>query len=116
MTLLLDSFWRAVAYCIHPRVILLSLLPLLLTAGLAFALGWFYWEPAVDAVVGWLQGWDLGIPAMKWLESVGAGGFRSVLAPMIVVALAVPVVVVLALLAVALMMTPALIGLVAARR
>ena len=25
MTLLLDSFWRAVAYCLHPRVIALSL-------------------------------------------------------------------------------------------
>ena len=25
---LLDSFWRAVAYCLHPRVIALSLLPL----------------------------------------------------------------------------------------
>jgi hypothetical protein len=116
MTLLLDSFWRAVAYCIHPRVIVLSLLPLLLTAGLTFALGWFYWEPAVDAVFAWVQGWDLGDAAMKWLESVGAGGFRTVLAPMIVVALAVPVVVVVTLLAVALMMTPALVGLVSARR
>ena len=26
MNLLLDSFWRAAAYCLHPRVILLSLL------------------------------------------------------------------------------------------
>jgi hypothetical protein len=30
MSLLLDSFWRAAAYCLHPRVIVLSLLPLLL--------------------------------------------------------------------------------------
>ena len=28
MGLLLDSFWRAVAYCLHPRVIALSFLPL----------------------------------------------------------------------------------------
>jgi hypothetical protein len=27
---LLDAFWRAAAYCLHPRVILLSLAPLLL--------------------------------------------------------------------------------------
>lgn len=27
MGLLLDSFWRAAAYCMRPRVILLSLLP-----------------------------------------------------------------------------------------
>ncbi len=116
MTLLLDSFWRAAAYCLHPRVILLSLLPLLLTAGLALGLGWFYWEAAVAAVFAWLHNWELGEAAMRWLESIGAGGFRTVLAPMIVVAIAVPVVVVLSLLAVAVMMTPALINLVAARR
>ena len=26
---LLDAFWRAAAYCLHPRVILLSILPLI---------------------------------------------------------------------------------------
>ena len=45
-----DAFWRAVAYCLHPRVIALSFVPLLLTAGLAWGLGYFFWEPAVDAV------------------------------------------------------------------
>ena len=32
MGLLMDSFWRAAAYCLRPRVIMLSLVPLLLTA------------------------------------------------------------------------------------
>ena len=35
MGLLFDSFWRAVAYCVHPRVIALSFLPLLIMAALA---------------------------------------------------------------------------------
>ena len=39
MSLLLDSFWRAVAYCLHPRVIGLSLLPLLAMIALAAGLG-----------------------------------------------------------------------------
>ena len=30
MKIMLDAFWRALAYCLHPRVVLLSLLPLLL--------------------------------------------------------------------------------------
>ena len=47
---LIDAFWRAVAYCLHPRVIVLSLLPLVLMGGLAFGLGYFFWEPALDAV------------------------------------------------------------------
>ena len=48
MNLLLDSFWRAAAYCLHPRVILLSLLPLVLMAAGALGLGYFFWDAAVD--------------------------------------------------------------------
>ena len=38
MTLLLDSFWRAAAYCLHPRVIALSFLPLVIMVALALGL------------------------------------------------------------------------------
>jgi len=38
-----DAFWRAAAYCLHPRVIALSLLPLLLAGALALGLGYFFW-------------------------------------------------------------------------
>ena len=50
MGLLLDSFWRAAAYCLRPRVIALSLLPLVLMALLAMGLGYFYWDGAVQAM------------------------------------------------------------------
>jgi len=116
MTLLLDAFWRALAYCLHPRVILLSLAPLVLTAGLCFALGWFYWEPAVDAVDAWLRNWALVNSFTLWLESMGATGLRAVMAPLVVVALAVPVIVVVSLMAVSALMTPALVRLVSVRR
>ena len=33
---LIDSAWRAAAYCVHPQVIFYSLLPLALMVGLAF--------------------------------------------------------------------------------
>src|SRR5450755_2424590 len=46
MTLLLDAFWRAAAYCLHPRVIVLSILPLVAVGGVAALLGYFYWEGA----------------------------------------------------------------------
>jgi hypothetical protein len=116
MTLILDSFWRAVAYCLHPRVIVLSLLPLVIVGGLAAALGWYGWESAVAAVRGVLESWSLLGPMFRWLDSIGAEGFRGVLAPLLVVAVAVPVVVVLVLLVVALSLTPAAVRLVAARR
>jgi len=114
--LLLDSFWRAAAYCLHPRVIALSVLPLLFAAGGAAALGYFYWEAAVAGVREALDQWSLVVSALDWLESVGATGFRTVLAPLLVVVVAVPLFVVASLLLVALLMTPALVELVAKRR
>ena len=113
---LIDSFWRAAAYCLHPKVILLSLLPLLLAVAAVLGLGWFYWEAAVAAVRGTLEQWSLVVSFLNWLESIGATGFAAVLAPLIVVALAVPVIVVGSLLLVAWLMTPSLVNLVAARR
>ncbi|HEX7441933.1 MAG TPA: EI24 domain-containing protein [Caldimonas sp.] len=116
MTLLLDAFWRAAAYCLQPRVIVLSILPLVAVGGIAALLGYFYWEGAVAGVRAGIEGWQLLAALFQWLDSIGAGAFRSVLAPLVIVALAVPVVVVLSLLLVAVLMTPALVKLVAARR
>ena len=47
MTLFFDSFWRAAAYCVRPRVIALSFLPLILMVALALGLGYSFWEPAL---------------------------------------------------------------------
>jgi len=113
---LVDSFWRAAAYCLHPKVILLSLLPLLSAVAAVLGLGWFYWELAVASVRGTLEQWSLVVSFLTWLDSIGAAGFGAVLAPLIVVALAVPLIVVASLLLVAWLMTPALVDLVAARR
>ena len=116
MKLLLDSFWRAIAYCLHPRVILLSLLPLAVGVSLTLGLGWFFWEPAVALVRGWLVQWSLLDAALRWIESLAGGSFRAVIAPLIVVLLAMPVVVVVSVLLVALMMSPSFVKLVATRR
>ena len=113
---LLDAFWRAGAYCLHPKVIGLSLLPLLLSAAIALLLGWFYWEAALTAVRGTLESWHLVDAGLSWIETLLGTSFRTVLAPLIVVVIAVPVVVVLSLLLVAWLMTPAIVRLVIARR
>ena len=113
---LFDSFWRAAAYCLHPKVIALSLAPLAIVGGAAFALGYFYWEPALTGVRASLDESALLEPLFGWLRSIGAGGWASVLVPLIVVAIAVPVFVVTTLLVAAMLMTPAIVRLVAARR
>ena len=113
---LFDAFWRAILGCLHPRVILWSLIPLLLSAGAVLALGWLFWEPAVAAVRTFLEDWALVASLLTWLEAMGGGAFRTVVAPLIVVALTVPLVVVVSLLLVAWTVTPALVDWVAARR
>ena len=116
MKLLLDSFWRAAAYCLHPRVIALSVFPLLLMAGLALAVGYFFWEPAVAGVRELLESWHLVATFIGWLEGLGLANLKSVLAPMIVVFISTPVIVVLSLLMVATLMTPSMLSLVGERR
>lgn len=116
MSPVVDAFWRAAAYCVHPRVIVWSVLPLAASALVVLGLGWLYWEPGIDALRNVLDGWEGVRVAKQWLRDVGGGGLVRVLEPLILVALAVPVVVVLSLFWVAVLMTPALSRLVVKRR
>ena len=111
---LVDSFWRAAAYCLHPRGH-----PVVAAAAAdrrraCWALGWFFWERGgrrarrAGAVAAGAQRCNGSI---DWRRRASA-----LLAPLIVVALAVPLIVVVSLLLVAVLMTPALVDLVAARR
>ena len=116
MKLVLDSFWRAAAYCLHPRAMVLSLLPLLLMVALAWGASYWFWDSAVASVKDVLA--TSSIFAMVWqgFELFGLGELKSVIAPLVVIFTVTPVVVVLSLLAVSILMTPALVSWVASRR
>lgn len=116
MTLLFDSFWRAVAYCLHPRVMLLSVLPLILLVVLSLGVGYVYWDLALETVRHWLDASTMVDNLSSWLQAMGVGQLQSVLAPLIVIFAVTPLIVVISLLVVALMMTPALTSLVAEKR
>lgn len=103
-------------YCLHPRVIALSVLPLAIMAVLSLGLGYFYWEAAVAAVRSNLESFALLDTMVRWLESLGLSGLRVVLAPVLLLFLAIPVIVIVSLLFVAIFMTPAMVALVAERR
>ena len=116
MNLFFDSFWRAAADCLRPRVIVLSMLPLVLMVALFLTLGYFYWDAALDGVRGMLESSSLLATLFEWLQGIGAEGLKTVLAPLIVVFAITPLIVVLSLLVVAIMMTPSLVSMVAERR
>src|SRR5687767_5436381 len=116
MNLFLDSFWRAVAYCLHPRVIALSFLPLAVMVVMSLGLGYFYWDPTLEWVRGLLESSDLMNSVWSWLQGVGAGNLKTVVAPLIVIFALTPLIVLLSLLLVAVFMGPSLSALVAERR
>lgn len=116
MSKLINSFWRAAMYCLHPRVIALSVLPLVIMAVMSLGLGYFYWEAAVAAVRNSLENFELLATMVRWLETLGLFNLRLVLAPVLLLFLAIPVIVIVSLLFVAVFMTPAMVALVAERR
>ena len=116
MNLFLDSFWRAVAYCLHPRVIALSFLPLAIMVGISLGLGYFYWDGAVAWVQALLESSQWLKTVWGWFQGAGAGQVQRFVAPVLVLLAVTPVIVLLSLLMVAALMTPALTALVAERR
>jgi Etoposide-induced protein 2.4 (EI24) len=116
MNKLLDSFWRAAMYCLHPRVIALSVLPLVIMAVIALGLGYFFWDDTLAQIRASLNSFELVATTVRWLEGIGLGNLRSVLAPVVLLFLAIPVIVIVSLLFVAVFMTPAMVALVAERR
>ena len=95
---------------------LLSAVPLLLMALLALVLQHFYWDAAVQGMASLLDDSTLLASMLSWLASWGVVNVMDWLAPLMVVLLASPVLVVVSLLSVAFLMTPALVNMVAVRR
>lgn len=112
----MDSFWRAGLYCLHPRVMGLSILPLVLMVALSWLLGYLYWDTAITAVRNGLDASSWLDTVWRWLESVGLSSLKTVVAPLIVIFLVTPFVIVGCLLLVSFLMTPALARIVADRR
>jgi len=116
MKLLLDSFWRALAYLLMPRVIGLSLLPLLIAGGATLGWAWYFWDDAYASVRQALESWGLVEAGLKWVEGMMGPHFRAMIVVLILIALVAPLVIVASLLLVALLMTPAIVSLVVERR
>lgn len=116
MKLLIESFWRAGVYCLHPRVMVLSIAPLVLMVALSWVLGYLYWDVAITQVRAWLDASSGLDTVWRWLEGVGLPDLKTVVAPLAVIFLVTPLVVVVCLLLVSLLMTPALTRMVARRR
>ncbi len=119
MGLLLDSCLRAFSYCLHGRVIALTLLPMVLMLVFAAGMAYFYWHGAVHAMHSLLDTWGVSSMVEAWLRTWGLLGrfdASTVLASLLVVFLAMPLLGVLVLFVVIFLLTPVLTEMVAQRR
>ena len=116
MKLLFGSFWRAFAYCFHPKVLALSLLPLVVAGVLTLGVGYLFWEPAVDAVRSTLEHWSLVNSMLEWVSSFLGADFRTGVSLLIVVAAVIPIEVALTLALVGVWITPAVVSMIGRRR
>jgi hypothetical protein len=116
MRLLIDSFWRAMFYALHPRVIALSLVPLVLVTVVTLGLGKLYWDQAYDGVRATLEHWSLIRAVLDWLSWMFGPKLQVFVIPLILVSLAIPVIVSATLVLVALCVSPAAVEMVARRR
>lgn len=104
------------AYLLLPRVIFLSFLPLGVLVVSSLVLGYWFWTPAVDWVNAQLQAFAVTQSILNWLEDLGWSSLRSMFAPLVVLFVATPVLVVSALLLVSVFMTPVMVDAVIGRR
>ena len=98
MSKLLDAFWRAAMYCLHPRVIALSILPLVIMTAISLVVGYFFWNNALELVRANLESLALVNSLIVWLEGLGLNRLRGVLAPVVVLVFSLPVIVIASLL------------------
>jgi len=106
---LLRSFVRALASALHPRMLWLTLMPFVVSALLWGVLLWFSWQTLIDAARGALDGFVLTAALYRAFDAIGMSQLHAVVAPFVVVSLAIPLIVLTVLLLIATISMPVVI-------
>ncbi|MGZ2745391.1 EI24 domain-containing protein [Burkholderia stagnalis] len=109
MSDLLRSFVRACAGALHPRMLWLTLMPFVVSAAFWGILLWFSWQTLIDAARGALDGFALTSALYRVFDVIGMSQLHAVVAPFVVVALAIPLIVLTVLLLIATISMPVVI-------
>ncbi|AOY93544.1 hypothetical protein BKK79_18375 [Cupriavidus sp. USMAA2-4] len=104
---LFRSFARAMVSQLHPRMLLLTVLPFLLATALWGGLLWWGWDPIMQAARTLLEGWALTRWIYAALDWMTLQSLRAVVAPLFVAALMIPLVIASMLLFISLCSVPA---------
>lgn len=113
---LLRSFGRALASALHPRMLWLTFKPFIVATVAWGVLLWFFWQTLTGATRTWLDEWSFTATLYHLFDWLGFSALHAVIAPFIVIAMAIPLIVVTVLLLIAMLSMPAVIRFLAARQ
>jgi hypothetical protein len=113
---LLRSFGRALASVLHPRMLWLTFAPFLAAVVVWGAILWFSWQTLIGATRSWLDGWSMTTTLYHLFDWLGFSSLHTAVAPFIVIAIAIPLIVVTVLLLIATLSMPSVIKHLSARQ
>ncbi|APA84437.1 EI24 domain-containing protein [Paraburkholderia sprentiae WSM5005] len=113
---LLRSFGRALASALHPRMLWLTFKPFIVATVSWGVLLWFFWQTLTGATRTWLEDWSFTATLYHLFDVLGFSALHAVIAPFIVIAMAIPLIVVTVLLLIAMLSMPSVIRFLAARQ
>lgn len=106
---ILRSFGRAVASQFHPRMLMLTAIPFVLATVLWGGLIWWGWDHIMGAARTLLEGSIFTSWIYSMLDWLGLQSLRSVVAPLFVLTLAIPLVIASMLIFISLFSVPAVV-------
>ncbi len=111
-----SNFFRALGYSLMPRALALAVLPMVILTVLVWVWGYWFWEPAQALIRDlWaMNPWAQSLQA--WIPASGQHLLNAVMAPVVVIALVSPLLIVLSLVMVSLLAAGPLTRWVAQRR
>ncbi|WP_233830949.1 EI24 domain-containing protein [Paraburkholderia sp. ZP32-5] len=113
---LLRSLGRALASAFHPRMLWLTFKPFIVaTLGWGVML-WFFWQTLTGTTRSWLEAWSFTGTLYHLFDWLGFSSLHAVIAPFIVIAVAIPLIVVTVLLLIATLSMPSVIRFLGTRQ
>ncbi|AZG14175.1 MULTISPECIES: EI24 domain-containing protein [Cupriavidus] len=106
---ILRSFGRAVAGQFHPRMLMLTVIPFVLATVLWGGLIWWGWDPIMGGARTLLEGSVFTSWIYSMLDWLGLQSLRTVVAPLFVLTLAIPLVIASMLVFISLFSVPAVV-------
>ncbi len=103
------SFARALVSQLHPRMLMLTVLPFVLATVVWGGLLWWGWDPVMGTARTMLEGSVLTSWIYSALDWLGLQSLRSIVAPLFVMALAIPLVIASMLIFISLFSVPAVV-------